>query len=140
MARNKNTNSNTAVLEQRPGKGVEMTPIEAEPGVVTELVSGEGDLENGDLEPDADGGGSDPSAQMSTVLIEVPVAPFDPAAHRSRLVTVRLSQRQADALKCVQLGLANQHARLAAGGHVDKQAQVVQWLLETLATAIEKSS
>ncbi len=76
----------------------------------------------------------------STVLIEVPVAPFDPSAHRSRLVTVRLSQRQADALKCVQLGLTNQHARLATGGHVDKQAQVIQWILEGIADAIEKAS
>lgn len=142
-------NNNTAVLEkpqamasqvqEDPGTGVVSTPIEVEPGAVTELVSSVGDVENGDLEPaEADGGGSEPTAQPATVLIEVPVAPFDPKAHRSRFLTMRLTQRQADALKCIAAGLKQSHEMLRSEKHVDTPPQAVQWMLEQAATAIEQ--
>jgi hypothetical protein len=81
--------------------------------------------------------GQPTSNDAATVLIEVPVAAVDAAAHRSRFLTMRLSRRQSDALKCISEGLKREHEKLVNERHVDTQPQAVQWLLEQTATAIE---
>lgn len=88
--------------------------------------------------PAGDDSGDSDSASPMTVLIEVPVAPFDPTAFRSRFLTMRLSQRQADALKCIAAGLKQSHEMLRNEKHVDTPPQAIQWVLEQAATAIEQ--
>lgn len=77
------------------------------------------------------------SRHPRSVSISAPIAPFQAREYRPRQLSLRLTQRQADALKCLYLGLHSGDTKLQSGRHVDTPANVVQWLLERVADGID---
>lgn len=73
---------------------------------------------------------------ISSVLIEIPVMPFDASKYRTNQLHLRLTQRQADAMRVIFDGLHEAKRKLDSGKHVDSPADAVKWILERIADEI----
>lgn len=76
--------------------------------------------------------------QAAGVIIEIPVRPFDPNIYRTNQLHLRLTQRQADAMRVIFDGLHDAKAKLESGKHVDSPADAVKWILEKVADELSE--
>lgn len=76
----------------------------------------------------------------NVLMIAVPVVPLDETVYRSPVINLKLTPKQADALRVLYDALYERDSRLNNGHHVDTPYDAVRWLLDQISNEMPTHS